>query len=248
MEFRLHNVIAATILGVSMAVGIAYSGHALSQAIAQFRASDRAVTVKGLAEREVKSDIAIWTIQFKNAGNDLTETYAQNETDKGKIIEFLKQQGFQDSEMSAGGIQVNDLYAKDYDTGSDTKPEYRYILKNSINLKTTKVDAIQKSIEASSALVKSGVLIEDINFVRYIFTQLNALRPQMLAEATHSAHELAEQFAKDSGSHVGGIKSANQGVFKIMARDGGEDVGGEDTLNLYKKVRVVSTIDYFLIQ
>jgi hypothetical protein len=247
MEFKLHNVIAATILGITVGVGIAYSGHALSHAIAQFRASDRAVTVKGLSEKEVKSDVAIWTIQFKNAGNDLTETYAQNEADKAKIIEFLKGQGFKESEINLGGIQVNDLYARDYDTGSDTKPTYRYILKNSITLKTDKVDAIQKAIESSSALVKSGVLIEDINYVRYFFTKLNQLRPQMLAEATRSAHELAEQFAKDSGSRVGGIKAANQGIFKIMARDGGEDMG-EDTMNLYKKVRVVSTIDYYLVQ
>lgn len=249
MESKLYKVVAATVLGIALAGGMIFSAHQLAKAIVDFRTADRAVTVKGLAEKEVKSDMALWTIQFKNAGNDLTITYAENEADKQKIMDFLKSQGFSENEMSTGGIQVNDLYARDYDTGSDTKPEYRYILKNSVSLKTNKVDAIQKSVEASSVLVKSGVLIEDINYVRYFFTQLNTLRPQMLAQATKSARELAEQFAKDSGSHVGGIKNANQGVFKIMARDAsGEDMGGEDTLSLYKKVRVVSTIDYFLMK
>jgi len=247
MEFKMHNVIAATILGVSMAAGIAYSGHTLSEGIANFRTADRAVTVKGLAEKEVKSDLASWTIQFKNAGDDLEPTYAQNEADRGKVIEFLKKQGFQDNEISMGGMQVNDLSAQEY--GSDTKPQYRYILRNSININTRQVDTIQKSIEASGHLVQAGVLIENLNYVRYYFTQLNTLRPQMLAEATHSARILAEQFAKDSGSRVGGIKNANQGVFKIIGRDNGEgDISSEDTFSLYKKIRVVSTIDYFLVQ
>lgn len=246
MEIKNNKVLASAILGITLGLAIAYAGFMFSNALAIFRTADRAVTVKGLSEKDVKSDIGIWTIQFKNAGNDLNDTYAQNEADKEKVIEFLKGQGFLAQEISSNGLQVNDLYARDYATDSETKPQYRYILNNTVLLKTDKVDNIQKSVEASNELVKSGVLIQDINYVRYYFTKLNALRPQMLAEATHSARELAEQFAKDSGSKVGGIKRANQGVFKIMARDGGSEDYGEDTMSLYKKVRVVSTIDYFL--
>jgi uncharacterized protein len=45
---------------------------------------------------------------------------------------------------------------------------------------------------------------------------------------------------------VGGIKSATQGYFSIDARDGegGEGYGNADTP--FKKVRVVTTVDFYL--
>jgi hypothetical protein len=114
-------------------------------------------------------------------------------------------------------------------------------------VRTVDVDKIEHALQASNQLVKEGVLLEDLNSIRYFYTQLNAIRPDMLALATQSARTLAEQFAKDSGSEVGQIRQANQGVFRILPRDGAEgDFGMEDTSSVYKKVRVVSTIDYAL--
>lgn len=67
----------------------------------------------------------------------------------------------------------------------------------------------------------------------------------MVAEATRDARSAAEQFAKDSGTRVGGIRQATQGYFTIEARDGEEGGWGvADTP--YKKVRVVTTIDFSL--
>lgn len=78
----------------------------------------------------------------------------------------------------------------------------------------------------------------------YSFTRLNDVKPEMVAEATKDARRSAEQFAKDSGTGVGGIKSATQGYFSIDARDGEQSGGGIDTP--FKKVRVVTTVDFYL--
>ncbi|MDI1294782.1 MAG: SIMPL domain-containing protein, partial [bacterium] len=79
---------------------------------------------------------------------------------------------------------------------------------------------------------------------RYSFTKLNALKPPMVAAATRDARGAAEQFAQDSGSSVGGIKSATQGYFSIEPRDGEGSEGASDTP--FKKVRVVTTVDFYL--
>ncbi len=81
----------------------------------------------------------------------------------------------------------------------------------------------------------------------YSFTGLNAIKPKMVAEATRDARNAAEQFAKDSGTGVGGIKSATQGYFSIEARDGDQGGGGYGVADSpYKKVRVVTTVDFYL--
>ena len=79
----------------------------------------------------------------------------------------------------------------------------------------------------------------------YSFTKLNAIKPEMVAEATRDARRSAEQFAEDSDTDVGGIKQATQGYFEINARDGdGDGWGVADTP--FKQVRVVTTIDFYL--
>ena len=80
----------------------------------------------------------------------------------------------------------------------------------------------------------------------YTFTKLNDIKPEMVAEATKDARSAAEQFANDSGTSVGGIKSATQGYFSIDSRDGDSGGGWGVSDTPYKKVRVVTTIDFYL--
>lgn len=246
MEFKLNQVLSASILGVAIGLGLAFCGAYVSHGISQFQAANRTVTVKGLAEKEVKADLAVWNIAFKTAGNDLESSYSGIQSSQDKITAFLIGKGFSSSEISVAGMQVTDMLAREFGN-SGPKPDYRYILRNQIIVRTTQVDKIASTLEASNELVKNGVLLEDLNSVKYFYTLLNSIRPEMLALAAQSARQLAEQFAQDSGSKVGQIRKANQGVFKILPRDGAEnDFGGEDTSSIFKKVRVVSTIDYVL--
>jgi hypothetical protein len=78
----------------------------------------------------------------------------------------------------------------------------------------------------------------------FIFTKLNDLKPEMIAEATSRARDAAEQFARDSKTHVGGIRRANQGVFEILPRDQANGIQEESQVE--KTLRVVSTVEYLL--
>jgi len=60
----------------------------------------------------------------------------------------------------------------------------------------------------------------------------------MIAEATANARQAADKFASDSDSKLGKIKTASQGQFSIDNSD--------SSTPFIKKVRVVSTIIYYL--
>jgi hypothetical protein len=70
----------------------------------------------------------------------------------------------------------------------------------------------------------------------------------MIAEATQNARRSAEEFARDSGTSVGGIKTASQGYFSVGPRDGDEceNCSSNGGSTPFQKVRVVTTVDYDL--
>src|SRR5215475_625936 len=96
------------LLGLILALGMVIGGWALGAQIKATRLSDRYVTVKGLVERKVKSDLAIWALSYKEAGDDLTALHAKTEANKNTILQFLGAQGIQDSEIELGIVRVVD--------------------------------------------------------------------------------------------------------------------------------------------
>src|SRR5689334_24486921 len=98
----------SVVLGVLLAIGLIIGGWVMGTQIKATRLSDRYVTVKGLVERRVKSDMAIWPLSYKEAGDDLAVVYAKTEADKKAILQFLDEQGIQNSEIELGVIRVVD--------------------------------------------------------------------------------------------------------------------------------------------
>jgi hypothetical protein len=110
-----------------------------------------------------------------------------------------------------------------------------------VTLRTGRVDTVKAALERSGELVKQGVAIVHNYEARtnYLFTQLDEIKPEMIAVATKDARHAAEQFASDSGSQVGAIRHAQQGYFTVEDRD---PFSPE-----FKKVRVVTTVEFFLL-
>jgi hypothetical protein len=223
-----------------LSIGFVVAGYFIGNLQVNAKKYDRYVTVKGLSEREVAADLAVWPINITLTGNDLEELRGRIEAQNQTVSTFFSQQGFSAEEMTRGPVNINDVQANPYNSGAINN-RYRYMAKSEITLRTTDVPKLQTALTESLNLLSRGILMGSKNEwepIEYIFTGLNTLKPEMIEEATKNAREVAEKFARDSNSEVGQIRVARQGLFSITNRDA-------NTPQI-KKVRVVTTIDFQL--
>lgn len=231
------NKISGFIPSLLVAVAIVVLGLCLKAGIDGFSHRDRAVTVRGLCEKEVMANKVTWPIVTKEMGNELTAIYDKIQRNNDAILAFLKDNGIEDSEISVNPPAVNDRMANSY---SSENIRYRYNVTNVIVVTSSKVDKIRKLIDAQTQLLKQGIaLAEDYEYqTTYEYTDLNSIKPEMIAEATRNAREAANKFAADSDSRLGKIKTATQGQFSITDRD--------QYTPYIKNIRIVTYIDYYL--
>ena len=244
-------VLAAAIVGVSLILGLALGGYFIGKGAARFRSETRTVTVKGLVEKEVKADQAVWVLRFRRASEDIRDAHTKINSDREATISFLRNQGFKDENISRQPTRTIDKLAREYGQ-NQANERFRYIVTGSLLVKTTDIDLVNKALGETEELLKSGVLLDgqyedNTANPRYIMTTFNALRPQLLAEATKNARLTAQQFASDSGTQVGKIRSANQGAIQIFGSDGNDESAPySPTSTPLKKIRVVSTFEFEL--
>jgi len=231
-------VVESAILGLLLLAGLATLGFQLSKSILNIKLLDRSVEVKGLSEREVQADIAIWPITFNMADNDLGKLYATVQEKNQLVIAFLKEQGFEDKEITISAPSVVDKLAREYGD-SNAGNQFRYTASSTITVYSQKVDGVRNAMIHLADLGQKGIAIAGDGYsTQYIYSKLNDIKPAMIEEATKSARASAEKFAKDSDSSLGKIKRASQGQFSIENRD-------SSTAHI-KKIRVVSTVEYYL--
>lgn len=236
-----NRLLPAAVAGGLLAVGVAVGGGLIGAGIVDARTGDRTVTVRGLAERDAKADLAVMPLRFTQSGDELSQVQAAIDADIGKVRGFLAAQGFKPEEIDLGRLEVVDNNAREY---GPQNVRARYILAQTVSVRSTNVDRVQGTTRALSDLVRQGVVLQDFRGASYVFTKLNDVRPAMIKEATASARTGAEQFARDSGTDLGGISKATQGSFEIQARDQVGDQGPD--ASIMKRLRVVTTVTYAL--
>lgn len=187
------------------------------------------VEVKGLSEKIVKADVAIWSINFEVKSNNIDSLYADIEKNVTTIKSFLKEKGFEESEINVAPVNTYQ------DTYKDAL--FRYNSTTQLSLYTKKVDLVKSASKDTLVLVKKGIVMNQ-NYVQFQFSDINSIKPEMLAEALKNAKDTAEQIAKESGSALGSLHRGNQGVFDITDKDPGSPE--------YKKIRLVSTLSFLL--
>ena len=230
---HIKSIIPATLIAVSIVV----AGFALRSGIVTFKDRDRQVSVKGLAEKEVKADKVTWSLVYKELGNDPTEMYKILQQKNQTVVRFLKEGGLKDAESSVNPPAVTDREANDYNS---TPTPFRYKATSTITITSRDVEKVRALMNRQSELMRSGIPLITDEFgalnVTYDFTGLNEIKPAMVEEATKNAWATANQFANDSGSKIGPIRSASQGQFSIENRD--------PNTPYIKNVRVVVTGQY----
>jgi hypothetical protein len=187
------------------------------------------VEVKGLSERIVKADIAIWSMNFEVKSNNIDTLYADTEKNITVIKAFLKEKGFDTSEINVAPINIYQ------DTYKDAL--FRYNSTNQISVYTKKVDLAKSASNETLLLVKRGVVLNQ-NSITFDFSDINSIKPEMLTDAIRNAEATAKQFAENANATLGAVVRGNQGVFDITDKDPGSPE--------YKKIRLVSTLRFLL--
>ncbi len=226
------------ILGFFIFLGLSSLGYLLANAAVKVKEYERSVTAKGLSEREYTADIIIWPIQFTAANNDLSQLYKLVDASSLKIKQFLLKKGIKEKEISFSSPVITDKSAQQY---GNAKAEFRYAAMQTVTVYSEDIKRVREMMNSLSELGRSGIAFTGNNYqsqTKYIFTRLNEVKPEMIEEATKQARVVAQKFAADSQSKLGKIRKASQGQFSISARD-------QNNPHI-KKVRVVSTVEYYL--
>src|SRR3989338_5716979 len=206
--------VAAAVLATGVVVAVVAGSAILASSLIEFRAMERVVQVKGLSEREVAADTVIWPIKFNDVDNNLTTLVANVERKNEQIQAFLKLQGFSQKEITVAMPQIVDRQAGFYDPNAN---QMRYTASSTVTVYSTNVDLVHQAMAKLLELSKTGIAIAGQDYdskAEFIFSGLNELKPDMIAEATRNAREVATKFAADSDSKLGTIKTASQGPFR----------------------------------
>ncbi len=237
MEGRTRYL-EALILGL----GVALAGYFAGSGFLRSRSADRFVSVKGVAERNVEADLALWPIRHVATDDDLGRAQAAIEAHQKAIVEFLGRSGIDAGKVRLQGLEVEDRHAQTWVQGA---VQSRFVITQTIIVRSNDVAKVQIASQKVGELVDAGVALGGGGSgPTYLFTRLNDYKPQMIAEATAAAREAATKFAQDSGSRLGGIRRASQGVFEIQPRDRAPGISEESQPE--KTLRVVTTVDYLL--
>lgn len=225
----LRNIVFPLIL----AVGMLALGLCIRSGFSSLSTKNRFVDVRGLAERTVKANQVTWPVQYTITGDDLPALYQQC-TDKNKIVlDFLTSNGIPASEISVNPPNIDDISANAW----NDKARFKYSLTSTMTVLTTQVDKVRELLNRQGELLNQGIAFANLS-INYTYTDLNKIKPEMIVEATKNAREAAEQFAKDSESVLGKIKTATQGYFSIDDAD--------PSTPYVKNIRVVTNVTYYL--
>jgi hypothetical protein len=232
-------------LGLGIALSGMFVGRSIEQSVIQMRRNRASVHVKGLAERNVKSDEGELIVTFGIDGNDLEEMVKCSSENVDALRKFFAENGVQATECFENVVQIADSHATFVPTKSrPTLPPNRYGVSWSIGVKSNDVDKIELVYQrANEFLVNQTMKYKDlcprfgVSTPHYTFNALEPIRAEIIAEATQSARKAAEQFALDSKCKVGSIQHADQGSISV-------DGGWSDKV---KKLRLVSYVSFNLV-
>lgn len=244
MENKNRSWFGLLLLGVSLALGIIIATIVISNTVERVKTQNQRITVKGFAERTITSDIAVWSGQITARSPELVTAYDNLQADLEKVISYLKEQGVESDEISMSSVTTTIQY-KRTDKGAITNIVDGYVLVQTVEITSSDIEKVAEISSSVTTLIKEGIEFDSFS-PRYFYTKLDDIKIELLGEATKNAGMRAKELAENSGSQVGALKYASQGVFQITPLYS-TDVSGYgiyDTSTIQKSVKAVVTMEY----
>ena len=231
-------------LGAALALGFAYASQSVSRAMIAMRTAST-IKVKGTASVDLESDRATWLGHVTARGATLPEAFGRLSAGTQRLQKFIADAGFDAAEITADSVTTEMVYARDL-KGNQTSRIENYVLTQGVSVRSGKVAAVKALAEKVTDLIRDGVEVRSTD-PQFLLANPDGVKQDLLAEATRNAYERANTLAKGSGSGVGALQSASQGVIKILARgqvDNGEYGRDYDTTSIAKTMRAVVSLEY----
>lgn len=230
-------------LGIALAGGLIYSSVVVTKSLEKSRSS---IDVKGYAERKVQSDYATWEMFVVVRDQDLSKAYTTLEKHKEKTLSFLQNVGLKDVQFQVGPASKMTIYKRD-DNGNQLPDGMSFEVRQSISLTTSDLETLKKAALSIAQLGAEGTDL-DVMPPSYLIKRenLEKIKIDLLADATKSAKDRANQVAQNSGTTIGRLVSARQGVFQVTSEHSTDvnDYGTYDTSSPTKIVKIVVTLSY----
>jgi hypothetical protein len=233
-----------TLPSVVLGIALLLSSYFIAGTIRDVKLANQTITVKGVAEKKITSDAAVWSGRVTARNKQLVPAYTKLQADLQATAAWLKQNGIAPEALSISSTQTNTIYKTDA-AGNATSEIDSYALSQSVEIHSNDVQLIDKLSKQSTALIKDGIEFESFP-PQFFYTQLDTIKIDLLAEATADARHRAEKIAEASGCAAGVVRSAQQGVFQITPVFSADvsNYGSYDTSSIDKTVKAVVTVDY----
>ena len=231
------------LLGATLAFAVLGASEQIGRAVRTMH-QDNVIRVKGVAELDVTSDRATWWGTVRARAATLPAAYDELAKATDALKAFVLAKGVPAAAITAASVGITREMQKDAD-GDDTNQVEQYALTRRLGVTSLDVQVVREIANGATALIQQGVEVES-DAPSYTVSTIEQTKLTLLEQATANAFERAQVLARGSGSTVGGLVSAAQGVYQIVARGStsGNDYGEYNTSSIDKTARVVVTLEY----
>lgn len=233
---------------IIIAVAIVLSAVVLATAYTQrYRTATGTITVIGLGETEFTSDLIIVEGCLNVESYNAADGYNQMDTDRKKVINFLKKHNIAEEDVNFAMLTHHEQYNSVYQEGKYIGEEFAgYSLTQQFTIESKDIDAVESVARELTSLLADGINIS-VEEPMYFYSDLNALKLDLIAAAASDARERAELIATNSNAKLGLLNWSYAGVFQITAATGDEEFSAGGAFNLSsreKKARVTVRAEY----
>jgi hypothetical protein len=229
---------------VILAIGLIIASVIISNTWRKVSRGNVTITVTGSSQKDIKSDLAIWTGSFEVDSKTLTDAYASIKKQNTVVKNYLKSKGISDDKIKFTPVNTITQFAKDI-RGYPTSEILSYTISQNVSVESNDVDMVDRLSGEASDLINQGVEFHS-DPPEFLYTKLADLKIEMIGLASQDAKTRAEQIAKSTGNSVGEVRSSKTGVIQINAKNSTDvsDYGVNDTSSLEKTIRAVVSISF----
>lgn len=250
MDYRIRLNLAGTAAIAAAGIGLSLFGSSLVAARAYESRSaaaarnDQTIQVKGSTRKRIRSDRAVWQIRVGGESAELKQAFERVEQGAVRVREYLKECGFGDAEIGLSAIDTATHYQRDA-KGNETREIDSYRLSREYTIAATDVDRVARAAGDVTRLIQEGVLVIS-RAPQYYYTDLPALRVELLGSAARDARARADEIAANAGCRVAEVRAAQMGVLQVTQPFSTDvsDYGMYDTSSIDKDVQAVVTVTF----